>query len=80
MKITVRDVRRLGGASLPGERCRYAYPGRVPEGCLEVYGLVIPRHGSPYLYYRLAPATRQAIEYARRVRTLETAVWEVVQQ
>lgn len=66
-KITVRDIRSLGGVTLPGQKARFARPFTVPPGCLEVYGLVRPRRGTPYLHYRLGPATPQALRLAREL-------------
>ena len=67
MAITVKDVRNLGGVTLPGQQARFAGRFRVPEGCLEVYGLVRPRRGTPYLAWRLGPATRQALALAQKL-------------
>lgn len=75
-RITVQDVRKLGGFRLPGEWCAYSGRFRVPEGCLEVFGLVYPRVGTPYLSYRLGPATPQALKLARRLRAAEEEAWE----
>ncbi|GBD12525.1 hypothetical protein HRbin24_00533 [bacterium HR24] len=66
-KITVNDVRYLGGVTLPGQRARFAGAFRVPPGCLEVYGLVRPRAGTPYIHWRLGPATPQALALAREL-------------
>jgi hypothetical protein len=67
-KICVGDVRKLGGVTLPGERCKYAGPFNVPDGWLEVYGLVKPRYGTPYITWHFGPATPQALRYAFSLR------------
>ncbi len=67
--ITVRLLRALGGFRLPGEISCYAIPGkRVPPGCLEVFGLVRPLVGTPYLHYRLGRASPAALRLAHQWR------------
>ncbi len=66
--ITVSMLRALGGFRLPGERYKYAFPGTVPEGWLEVFGLVRPRAGTPYIRWRAGPASPAALRLARRWR------------
>ncbi len=67
--VTVALLRALGGFRLPGEVSCYALPGkRVPEGCLEVFGIVHPFGRRPYLHYRLGRASPAALRLARQWR------------